>query len=249
MGDLTPPDYLANRSGVRLAYRLTEGCGPGLVLLPGYASDMTGDKAVALEGWARTRGRACLRFDYAGCGESEGNFEDGTVEGWRDDAIDLIDALTQGPQILVGSSMGGWIMLLAALARPDRVQGLVGIAAAPDFTQWGFTPDQFAEIEAKGVLEKYSPYSPEPMRTYRGFIESGNRCLITGGEIAVNCPVRLLHGQRDPSVSWERSPRLAAMLRSDDVQVILVKDGDHRLSREQDIALLIRTVEALTESA
>lgn len=249
MGDLTAPDFLANRDGIRLAYRRAEGRGPGIAFLAGYASDMTGGKAVALEAWAVAQGRAFLRFDYAGCGESEGRFEDGTLESWRDDTLDLIDHVTQGPQILVGSSMGGWIMLLAALARPHRIAGLVGIAAAPDFTRWGFTPAQMAELDHSGLIEEFSPYGPEPTRTYRGFIKAGNRNLLLGQPIAIDCPVRLLQGQRDTAVPWANSPALAADLRSDDVQVVLVKDGDHRLSRDQDIGLLIATVAALLETS
>lgn len=242
MGDLSD-----RGDGVRLAYNLQPGAGPTLVFLPGYMSDMEGGKALALDAWAAETGRAMLRLDYSGCGVSEGRFEDGTLTVWRDDVLHLIDTLTDGPIILVGSSMGGWLMLLVALARPGRVAALVGIAAAPDFTEWGFSDAQKAEIQANGRIEEPSDYGYDPYVTTLGFWESGQANLTLDGEIALDCPVRLLHGQRDPDVPWETSLRLAAELRSDDVQVRLVKDGDHRLSRPQDIALLIETVSNLPD--
>ncbi|MBM3929267.1 MAG: alpha/beta hydrolase, partial [Sphingomonadales bacterium] len=156
-----------------LAYHHTPGRGPTLLFLPGYASDMAGTKALAIEAWAKTHGRACLRFDYSGCGASPGRFEDGTLERWRDDALAVVDHLIDGPVTLVGSSMGGWIMLLVALARPDRVAGIVGIAAAPDFTSWGFTEDEKSTLARTGRLERPSPYSDQPTITTRAFWESG----------------------------------------------------------------------------
>ena len=239
------PSHLPRSDGVRLAYKLRAGRGPTIVFLPGYLSDMEGGKAVALDGWAAEAGRAMLRFDYSGCGASEGAFEDGTLDRWRDDALHLIDSLTQGPLILVGSSMGGWLMLLVALARPERLAALVGIAAAPDFTDWGFTQEQKLELLSKGRIEEPSPYSDQPTVTTRAFWQSGeaNRLLQSG--IAIDCPVRLLHGQRDPDVPWHHSLHLAERLRSADVQTILIKDGDHRLSRDSDIARLIATVAEL----
>ncbi len=230
----------------QLAYRHTPGRGPTLVFLPGYASDMTGTKALAVEAWARANGRACLRFDYAGCGASPGNFEDGTLASWRDDALALIDGVVEGPVVLVGSSMGGWIMLLAALARPGRVVALVGIAAAPDFTDWGFTPEQKMELLNAGRLEESSSYSDAPTVTTRAFWASGEANRLMHGPIAIDVPVRLIHGQCDADVPWEQSVRLASLLRSADVHTILVKDGDHRLSRDADIALLIATIDGLT---
>lgn len=227
----------------RLAYHLTEGRGPTIVFLPGYASDMTGTKAVAIEQWAKAQGRACLRFDYAGCGASEGDFEDQTLVSWRDDAIHLIDSLTQGPVVLVGSSMGGWIMLLIALQRPDRICGMVGIAAAPDFTDWGFSQEEKLTLLQHGRLEKPSGYSDQPMVTTRAFWASGEANRVTIGAIETRVPVRLIHGQMDFEVAWQRSLRLAEVLRSSDVQVWLVKDGEHRLSREADIALIFRAIE------
>lgn len=237
-----------DRDGIALAYHLTPGTGPTIVFLPGYASDMSGSKAVAIDEWARASGRACLRFDYAGCGESGGAFEDQTLARWRDDALAMIDHVAEGPVVLAGSSMGGWIMLLAALARPERVVGLVGIAAAPDFTDWGFTAEQKATLLDQGRLEEPSIYSPEPTVTTRGFWEAGEANRLMRGPIDLSVPTRLIHGQRDPDVPWERSLTLAGLIRSDDVQTLLVKDGDHRLSRPQDIALILRVLEELTGS-
>lgn len=227
----------------RLAYHLTEGAGPTIVFLPGYASDMTGTKALALEAWAKAAGRAFLRFDYAGCGASEGAFEEQSLTGWRDDALAMIDHAVEGPVVLVGSSMGGWIMLLAALARPERVAAMVGIAAAPDFTDCGFSQEEKLYILQHGRLERPNPYGPQPTVYTRRFWQAGEANRLMHGPIALDMPVRLIHGQRDPDVPWAQSVRLAELLRSDDVHVALVKGGDHRLSREEDIALLIRTVE------
>jgi pimeloyl-ACP methyl ester carboxylesterase len=226
-----------------VAVRRREGRGPTIVFLPGYASDMAGSKALALDDWAVRAGRAFVRFDYRGCGESAGAFEDFTLEDWRDDALAVIDSVAS-PVVLVGSSMGGWIMLLAALARPERVAALVGIAAAPDFTDWGFDDAQKALLAADGRIEEPSPYGP-PMVTTRGFWEAGQRNLLLGNEIALDVPVRLLQGQRDADVPWQTALTLAERLRSAHVQVTLVKDGDHRLSRPQDIDLLIATIESL----
>ena len=227
-----------------LAQHRSPGRGPTLVFLPGYASDMTGSKALAVEGWATAHGRACLRFDYAGCGASPGDFEDFTLADWRDDALAMIDGI-DGPVVLVGSSMGGWIMLLAALARPERVAALVGIAPAPDFTDWGFSQDEKMTLLSAGRLEQQSPYSDQPTITTRGFWAAGETLRLMHAPIAIDCPVRLIQGQRDVDVPWERTLRLAELIRSDDVQTILIKDGDHRLSRDADIATLIRTIEML----
>jgi pimeloyl-ACP methyl ester carboxylesterase len=234
--------------GVPLAYRHTPGTAPTLVFLPGYLSDMEGGKALALQAWADARGQAMLRLDYSGCGASGGRFEDGTLDIWRDDVLALIDAVTAGPLVLVGSSMGGWLMLLVALARRRRVAGLVGIAAAPDFTRWGFSDAEKARLLADGRLVAPSDYADSPYVTTLGFWRSGESNLLLESPIALDCPVRLLHGQRDDDVPWQTALRLAEALGSADVQVTLVKDGDHRLSRPHDIALLIATVERLLES-
>ena len=231
----------------RLAYHHTPGTGPTLVFLSGYASDMTGTKAVTLEAWAKSEGRAFLRFDYGGCGQSEGAFEDQTLVDWRDDVLAMIDALVgdgvEDSAILVGSSLGGWLMLLAAKMRPDLVKGLVGIAPAPDFTDWGFTTDEKMALLSNGRIERKNPYGPEPTVYTRAFWSSGEANRLMFGEIAFDGPVRLVQGQRDPDVPWQRTARLAELLRSADVQTWLVKDGDHRLSRDSDIFLIIRAVE------
>jgi pimeloyl-ACP methyl ester carboxylesterase len=229
-----------------LAYRRRVGRGPALIFLPGYMSDMEGGKAGALDEWAAREGRAMLRFDYAGCGASEGEFEAQTLAGWRDDALAMIDSL-EGPVLLIGSSMGGWLMLLAALARPERVAGLVGIAAAPDFTGWGFDEAQKRIIAEGGRLAEPSPYGEQAYVTTRAFWESGESLKLLGGEIAIDAPVRLLHRLADADVPWRISLELTERLRSSDVQTIFVKNGDHRLSSDSDIALLIRTVATLLE--
>jgi pimeloyl-ACP methyl ester carboxylesterase len=227
----------------RLAFRHTPGAGPTVVFLCGYASDMNGTKALALEEWAKRTGRAFLRFDYAGCGESDGEFEDQTLALWRDDALRIIEAQVKGPVVLVGSSMGGWVMLMVAKARPELVKAMVGIAAAPDFTDWGFSQAEKLTMLQHGRLEQPNDYGDAPTVTTRGFWASGeaNRMMI--GPIAFDGPVRLLQGQRDKEVPWERAVRLAELLRSDAVQTVLVKDGDHRLSRDSDLALILRSVE------
>ena len=243
-----PPAFFTRADGLRLAYRHWPGVGPTIVFLPGYMSDMEGGKAIALDGWAREQGRATLRLDYAGNGTSEGRFEDGTLASWRDDALLLIDSLTQGPLVLVGSSMGGWLALLIALARPRRVAGLVGIAAAPDFTEWGFTDADKALLATEGRIVEPTPYGDDPYVTTLAFWESGQSLRLLEGEIPIDCPVRLLQGQADPDVPWQTALRISEKLRSSDVQTLLIKDGDHRLSRDQDIALLIRTVASLLDS-
>jgi pimeloyl-ACP methyl ester carboxylesterase len=237
------PDYL-QRDGRRLALRRREGRGPTLVFLPGYRSDMEGSKATALDAWAGAQGRAMLRFDYGGCGLSEGDFEAQTLAGWRDDVLAMIDSL-DGPVVLVGSSMGGWLMLLTALARPERVAALVGVAAAPDFTDWGFDEAQKRTLREQGRLEEVSPYGDSPYVTTRAFWESGEALGLLGGGIPLGGPVRLLHGLADADVPWTVSLRLMERLQSPDVRTILVKEGDHRLSRPADIALLIDTVAEL----
>ena len=249
MGDLTgaePPRFIETKDGRRLAVRFRGGHGPALLFLPGYASDMMGSKALALDGWAERTGHAMIRFDYSGTGESEGAFEEGTLARWRDDALAIVDAC-EGDLVVVGSSMGGWLMLLVALARPDRVRALVGIAAAPDFSDWGYSQDEKLALLREGRLEQPSPHGA-PMVTTRGFWQSAEALRLLHGPIAFDGPVRLLHGEADADVPPWVAGRIAALVRSADVQTILVKDGDHRLSRPQDLALLERTVDVLMES-
>jgi pimeloyl-ACP methyl ester carboxylesterase len=231
--------------GVELAWSRLEGRGPTVVFLPGYGSDMTGDKATALAAFCEARGQAMLRFDYSGHGASGGVFLDGTIGTWAADTLAALDRLTEGPVVLVGSSMGGWIALLTALARRERVAALVGIAAAADFTETLMWPamsfEQRAVLMEHGVIYRPSQYgNPTPIT--RALIEDGRNHLVLGGTIPLTCPVRLLQGQADPDVPWEMALRIADELEGGDVQVTLVKDGDHRLSRPQDLALLQRTL-------
>jgi len=249
MGDLTPPLWVDRGDGVHLAARHRAGTGskPTLVFLPGYASDMQGSKALALEAWAVETGHGLLRLDYSGCGESQGKFEDGTLAQWRDDALTVINHVAPGPVVLIGSSMGGWIALLLAQALGARVKGLIGIAAAPDFTQWGFSAAEKAQMATAGRLLRPSDYGPEPMLTTQAFWQSGQSLCVLDAPIDIICPVRLLQGQQDPDVPWDLALRLADQLRSADVQLYLVKDGDHRLSREQDLRLLTEVTARLME--
>jgi pimeloyl-ACP methyl ester carboxylesterase len=216
-------------------------------------SDMSGIKATTLESWCRRRGQAFVRFDYLGHGESSGRFEQGSIGRWSEDAIAVIDHLSEGPQILVGSSMGGWIMLLAALARPGRIAALLGIAAAPDFTvrllSARLNDAQRQRLQTDGVIYLPSVYSDEPYAITRELIEDGSRHLLLDDRIALDCPVRLIHGIGDPDVPWQTSLKLAEQLSSNDVHLKLVKDGGHRLSRGQDLQLLSDTLAELSGPA
>ncbi len=237
--------------GQRLAYCRRAGRGPGVVFLGGFMSDMTGTKALALDARCREQGRAFVRFDYRGHGASSGAFSDGTIGRWTDDALAALDRLTEGPQVLVGSSMGGWIMLLVALARPERVAGLVGVAAAPDFTEdlmWArWDAVKRARLMGDERIEEPSAYGEAPYVITRALIEDGRRRLVLGAPIPIRCPVRLLHGMADPDVPWRTALRLAERLQSTDVVVTLVKDGDHRLSRDEDLRRLIQAVESIAK--
>ena len=235
-------EYFDGPQGRRIAYRHIPGNGPALVFLPGYMSDMAGSKATALIDWARETGRECLLLDYSGCGQSDGAFADGTLSRWRDEVVALVEDRIAGDVILIGSSMGGWLMLLVAEALGDRIAGLVGIAAAPDFTEWGLNADQKEQLERGETVLEDNPYGPEPTPTHPGFYRDAQALRRLEGPIALDIPARLIHGQRDTDVPWLITLRLADRLRSDDIQVTLVKDGDHRLSRPQDIALLLRVI-------
>lgn len=232
-------------SGQRMAYRHLPGTSPTIIFLPGYMSDMAGGKAQAVLEWAREQGRACLLLDYTGCGESDGTFADGRLSKWRDEITALIDHLGIDAVQLVGSSMGGWLMLLLAEALGDRVKALVGIAPAPDFTEWGLSQSQRIELAAGRTIYEDNPYGPEPTPTHAGFFSDAERHKRLASGIAFDGPVRLIHGQADADVPWEISINLARALRSADVQVHLIKDGDHRLSRPADIALLLRELAGL----
>jgi pimeloyl-ACP methyl ester carboxylesterase len=241
---MTKPQHL-HHNGAALAYRYTAGAGPLIVFLPGYMSDMTGSKAEALAEWTAAQGRAMLRLDYSGCGASGGDFLDGSIGRWTGDALALIDHVAPGGEVLlVGSSMGGWIALRLGLALGGRLAGLVGIAAAPDFTDWGLdiSAAEQAQLESQGWFGRPTPYDAAGYRYSRTFLDDAPAQRLLGGRIAITAPVRLLHGQRDDAVPWQLSLDIAERLHSDTVQVTLVKDGDHRLSRHGDIALLIGAV-------
>jgi pimeloyl-ACP methyl ester carboxylesterase len=236
-----------------IAVRTHEGASPGLFWLSGYKSDMKGTKAEALARWAAAAARACVRFDYSGHGESAGAFTDGSIGRWLAESLAVFDACCRGPQIVVGSSMGGWLALLLAreLKRrgrsgPASVAGMVLVAPAVDFTEelmWKrFTPAIKRELDETGVWARPSQYSSEPYLVTRQLIEEGRNHLLLGGMIETGCPVRILQGIEDPDVPWQHAKELVARLASDDVVLTLVKDGDHRLSRPEDIERLIAAV-------
>lgn len=239
-----------------IAVRARQGTGPGLFWLGGFASDMKGTKAQALDEWAAARGRACVRFDYSGHGESGGAFVDGTVGRWSEEGLAVFDRFCAGPQIVIGSSMGGWMALLLARALRQRTSpqaatlaGLVLIAPAPDFTEelmWkAFPPEIRAEIESKGVWHRPSEYG-DPQPITRRLIEDGRNHLVLDRTIDTGCPVRILQGAKDPDVPWQHAFELTHRLPSEDVVLTMIQDGDHRLSRPQDIARLLATVAELS---
>ncbi|GAB4518589.1 MAG: alpha/beta hydrolase [Amphiplicatus sp.] len=233
----------------RLAYERLEGAGPSVVWLGGFRSDMTGTKASFLADWARRRGRAYVRFDYSGHGASDGAFEDGCLSDWTADALVVLDALTQGPQILVGSSMGGWIATLLARARPERLAGLVYIAPAPDFTEellWKSLDDEARrQLEREGRLALPSDYAPEPDVFTWKLIEDGRRNLVLGAPLDFAVPVRILQGMNDADVPWRHAMRLAEAIRSPDLLVTLTGAGDHRLSTPADLDRLAAAIESI----
>ena len=257
--DTTSPDQshqiLARASGASIAYHAVAGSSsnslPGIIFMTGFMSDMTGGKALALEQLARERELAFLRFDYQGHGQSSGEFAEGTISLWAEDALAVLDELTEGPQILVGSSMGGWMMLLTARTRPERIAGLVGIAAAPDFTEdllrQELTAEQMAEVEENGFVVVPSEFEDDYTFT-KALFDDGKEHLVLREEIPLDCPVRLLHGLNDQSVPWQTALTIQEKLRSEDVEVTLIKNGDHRLSEDADLARLTRTVSALVDS-
>jgi pimeloyl-ACP methyl ester carboxylesterase len=244
----------------RIAVRLRDGKAPGVFWLGGFKSDMQGTKAVALDEWAGRTGHASIRFDYSGHGESGGAFTDGTIGRWLEDAVAVFESFAQGPQVVVGSSMGGWIALLLARELRQReaagtkfqgsLAGLVLVAPAPDFTEelmWKkLSADQKRQIETKGFWERPSDYSAEPYVITRALIEDGRNHLVLGGLIETGCPVRILQGVQDADVPWQHAWELSSRLARDDVVMTLVKDGDHRLSRPEDIERLIAAVSELS---
>ena len=236
-------EFLDGPNG-RVAYRHSPGASPGVLFCTGFNSDMGGTKAKVLDDWCRGRGIQYTRFDYSGHGESDGRFEDGSIGEWLADAVAVLDVVCQGPQLIVGSSMGGWMMLLAALARPGRVAGLLGIASAPDFTramrESRLSAQQLNDLEETAYCEIPNHYDDgKPYRIGRKLLEEGERHLLLDGEIAINVPVRLIHGQADADVPWQLSLELAERLASPDVELLLVKEGDHRLSEPVDLQRLL----------
>jgi pimeloyl-ACP methyl ester carboxylesterase len=236
-----------DHDGARLAWRRIAGAGSTIVWLGGFRSEMTGTKAEALADWAMERGRAYIRFDYFGHGQSEGRFEDGIISRWRADALAVIDRLTEGPLVLVGSSMGGWLACLAALARPDRIAGMVLIAPAADFTQALLTPRLPPEareaLERDGRWTRPSAHDDEGYTITRALLEDGARWTILPGPVAIEAPVRILQGGADADVPWAHALGLARVIVGPDVVFTLIRDGDHRLSRPQDVARLIASIE------
>lgn len=246
---MSAAQYLKTEHGTKIAYQRTKGKGPGVVFLPGFMSDMEGGKAIALEAWCKAEGRAFVRFDYQGHGISEGKFVDGTIGLWAKDALAVIDQLSEGPQIIVGSSMGGWISLLAAVARPGRVKALVGLAAAPDFTvrMWHqeFDDATRAEVLANGYMQRPCDYGDDPYTITKALIDDGWNNRLLAAPIQLDIPVRLIQGTLDPDVPWQTAQKIADKITGEDVEVILVPGGDHRLSRDIDLARLCRVVGAL----
>lgn len=235
--------------GRRLAFRRASGVGPGVVFLGGFRSDMAGTKAEFLHHWARARGQAFLCFDYTGHGASSGAFEEGALGDWASDAAEALDRLTEGPQILVGSSMGGWIALLLAKRRPERVAGIVGIAAAPDFTEdcmWaGFDEAQREALVRDGYVDLPSDYSDDPYRITRRLIEDGRENLVLREPLELACPVRLLHGTADRDVAMSVPLRLLEHATGPDIRLTLVKDVDHRFNRPEELAMIVAELEGL----
>lgn len=249
---MTQPDHLDRPGLPHLAYRRQDGGAPGVMFCGGLRSDMTGAKALALETRARARGRAFVRFDYTGHGASGGRFEDATLSVWLADALAVFDALTRGPQVLVGSSMGGWIALLVARARPQRVRGLALVAPAPDFTRAlhaDLDPGARAALARDGRFSRPSAYGPEPYVFTRALLEDGERHCLLDGPVRLSAPVHILHGTADADVPWRRSLLLLERLEAPEVLATFVKNGDHRLSTPADLERLCAATDALCERA
>ena len=240
---------LSRSDGATIAYHKINGEGPGIVFLGGFRSDMTGTKAQALDAPCRAANRTFVRFDYFGHGSSSGDFAEGTIGRWVEDAIGVLDEITDGPQILIGSSMGGWIMLLAALARPDRIAALIGIAAAADFTEtlmWQRYPEEVREtLRSDGVYFQPTPYEEGPYVITMKLIEEGREHLLLTRPIDITCPVHLIQGMLDDAVPWRHALAITENLASEQVTLTLVKDGDHRLSRDEDLARLMHTLDTV----
>ncbi|WP_341704154.1 alpha/beta hydrolase [Ferrovibrio sp.] len=246
---MTAPAFLAAPDGLRIAHVAAAGTEPGILFCGGFRSDMTGTKALALEAAAKARGTGFVRFDYTGHGQSDGAFLDGSIGRWKDDTLAVLDQVCRGPTVIIGSSMGGWLATLAALARPGRVAGLVLLAPALDFTEdlmWAqMSPDQRATLQRDGILREPSQYSDQPYEYTLKLIEDGRRHCILAGGIDLAAPVRILQGMQDPDVPWQHAVKTVEAFRGADTRLTLIRDGDHRLSRPQDLALLTETVWSL----
>jgi pimeloyl-ACP methyl ester carboxylesterase len=254
---MTEPDFFYV-NGTPIAVRHADGAEPGIVWLGGYRSDMRGTKAETLAGWAAEKGRACLRHDYSGHGESGGEFAQGTISKWLDESLAVFRRFTTGPQVLVGSSMGAWIALrmaqeLKKAGTEGRIAGLVLLAPAPDFTaeliEPALTAAQRQALADKGYFEEASEYSPEPNIYTRALIDDGRKNRVMTGPIDTHCPVHILQGMADPDVPHTHALKLVSCLPADDITLSLIPDGDHRLSRPQDLAMMLRAVEAVIEQA
>jgi len=250
---MSDPSFLVTPQGRRIAYRQQVGQAPGVVFLHGFKSDMAGTKAVHLADWAAARSRAFLRLDYSGHGQSGGDFLDGAIGDWFEDALAAVTMLTKGPQVLVGSSMGGWIALLLARAIPERIAGLVGIAAAPDFTEdsmWLEASEaERAELMARGRIERPSDYSEAPYVITRRLIEEGRSRLVLRSPLSLPFPVRLLQGTADVDVPPAVALRLLDHATGPDIRLTLVKEADHRFSTGENLALIERTIEEVLARA
>ena len=249
--DPAPLAYFDPGDGRKIAYRQRgkhpDVPGPTLMFLPGYGSDMDGTKAVEIDRFAAAAGLAYLRFDYSGTGASGGDFSEGTLTRWLDDVVSAIDLLVDGPVLLIGSSMGGWLAFHAALKRPDRVKAIVGVAAAPDFTDWGFTPEQRQSLLTNSRFETPNADGGPPLVTHARFVESGAALRMLHSPILIDCPVRLIHGDKDAEVPVGVAFKLLDSIHSGDVQLVLIKHGQHRLSQPHEIEALLRTIAVLAE--
>jgi pimeloyl-ACP methyl ester carboxylesterase len=243
---------LIRSDGETIAYNHIPGKQPGILFCTGFHSDMQGDKALALEALCFERGQQITRFDYFGHGRSSGSIEEGTIGRWRDDTLAILDQVTEGPQLLVGSSMGGWMMLLAALARPEKVVALAGIAIAADMTadieHRRLTDAQRRSLDSHGFCDLPNEYDDkQPYRIRKQMLLDAEQYLLLKGDIVIDVPVRLLHGLADEDVPWQRSMEVVTRLQSSDVELQLIKAGDHRLSRPNDLERLCSTVGTLLQ--
>lgn len=246
-----PLSYFDPGDGRRIAYRLRPAKpkvqGPALVFLPGYASDMEGTKAVEIDAFAAAAGLAFLRLDYSGTGSSGGDLAEGTLDRWLDEVVSAIDILIEGPVLVIGSSMGGWLALHAALKRPNRVKGVVGIAAAPDFTDWGISPEERESLVSTARFERPGHDGGPPQVTHARLVASGTPLRLLRSPILISCPVRLIHGDKDEEVPIGVPVRLLEDIHSGDVQLTIIKWGDHRLSKPHEIEASVRTIAVLAE--